>query len=132
MEYADYHVIYVDNRVSQDLDGKLIQNLSPDRSTTENGRKGTSWNDSAPEYLESILGEIEEVRSNLRSLLSVFNGGASCYSLCLIHPWLASFSYQILKSQHLIQTSARKLMCTSTYLYFRQYLHGQNSPARID
>lgn len=81
MEYADYHVIYVDNRVSQDLDGKLIQ-----RSATANVRKATSWNDSASEYLDSILGEIEEVRSNLRSLLSVFNGGASCHSLYLIHP----------------------------------------------
>ncbi len=84
MEYADYHVVYVDNRVSQDLDGKLIQNSSPNHSHDDNVRKDSSWDDRNPECLESVLEEIEEVRSNLKSLLSVFNGGMYRHLLCLI------------------------------------------------
>ena len=72
MEYADYHVVYVDNRVSRNLDGKLIQNSE---SSQSNVHTGESWEDRNPDCLKAILGEIEEVRSNLRSLLSVFNGG---------------------------------------------------------
>ncbi len=94
MEYADYHVVYVDNRVSQDLDGKLIQNLSPDHSQNENLRNDSSGDDRTPECLRSILGEMEEVRSNLRSLLSVFNGGMSRHPLYLISPCLAASRVQ--------------------------------------
>ena len=83
MEYADYHIIYVDNRMSQNLDGKLIQ-----KSSTIS-RLGASQSDAEPsddkstEYLSSILGEIEEVRSNLRNLLSVFNGGMFTLPQCI-------------------------------------------------
>ena len=77
MEYADYHVVYVDNRVSRALDGKLIQNslsyVSEGPSTTH----ADTWDDRSPECLTSMMGEIEEVRRNLRSLLAVFHGGAS-------------------------------------------------------
>ena len=78
MEYADYHVVYVDNRVSRDLDGKLIQKSSFHALTAEaTSHTESTWEDRDPECLKSILGEIEEVRSNLRSLLSVFHGGMS-------------------------------------------------------
>ena len=80
MEYADYHVVYVDNRVSQDLDGKLLQNSVPNQS---NIRKGETWEEQNPDLMTIIGGETAEVRSNLRSLLSVFNGGTSSESLCL-------------------------------------------------
>ena len=74
MEYADYHVVYVDNRVSQDLDGRLLQNSEPNQS---NIRRGETWEEQNPTLVTTIGGELAEVRSNLRSLLSVFNGGTS-------------------------------------------------------
>ena len=75
MEHADYHVVYVDNRVSRNLDGKLIQNSLSHSSQGASISHDETWDDRNPECLKSILGEIEEVRSNLRNLLSVFNGG---------------------------------------------------------
>ena len=80
MEYADYHVVYVDNRVSQDLDGKLLQNSVPNQSSI---RKGENWEEQNPDLVTTIGGETAEVRSNLRSLLSVFNGGTSSEFLSL-------------------------------------------------
>lgn len=82
MEHADYHIIYVDNRVSRELDGKLLQYSSQKRSQDVGFRKGPSFGDRKSECLESILGEIEEVRCNLQSLLSIFNGGMSCHGHC--------------------------------------------------
>lgn len=79
MEYADYHVVYVDNRVSQELDGKLIQNSSSYSSQGASSHAEDRWDNRNPEWLKSILGEIEEVRSNLRSLLAVFHGGKSLF-----------------------------------------------------
>lgn len=75
MEYADYHIVYVDNRISRDLDGKCIRRSEADRSQGAAFHNRGSWEDRNPDCLESILGEIEEVRSNLGNLLSVFNGG---------------------------------------------------------
>jgi hypothetical protein len=84
MEYADYHVVYVDKRVSRDLDGKLIRNSELHQSSFHS--EG-SWEDKNPDCLKTILGEIEEVRSNLRSLLSVFNGGMSATSTHVFRLW---------------------------------------------
>lgn len=75
MDYAEYHIVYVDNRVSRDLDGKLIQKSESSRSDGANSHSEHLREDQNPECLKAILGEIEEVRSNLKSLLSVFNGG---------------------------------------------------------
>ena len=74
MEYADYHVVYVDNRVSQDLDGRLLQTSEPNQS---NIRKGEKWEEQNSALVTTIGGESAEVRNNLRSLLSVFNAGTS-------------------------------------------------------
>ena len=74
MEYADYHVVYVDNRVSQDLNGRLLQNSEPNQS---NIRREITWEEQNPALVTTIGRELAEVRSNLRSLLSVFNGGTS-------------------------------------------------------
>ena len=81
MDHAEYHIVYVDNRVSQDLDGKLVQKSESSRSVGPNNYSDHKWEDRNPECLKAILGEIEEVRNNLKSLLSVFNGGMSIY------PW---------------------------------------------
>ena len=77
MDYAEYHIVYVDNRVSRDLDGKLVQKSELSRSEGGNNDSEHLWEDRNPECLKAILGEIEEVRSNLKSLLSVFSGGTS-------------------------------------------------------
>ena len=77
MDYAEYHIVYVDNRVSRDLDGKLVQKSESDRSDGGNDSSVPRFEDRHPECFKAIIGEIEEVRSNLKSLLSVFNGGTS-------------------------------------------------------
>ena len=77
MDYAEYHIVYVDNRVSRDLDGKLIQKSESSRLEGANRHSDHSWEEQNPESLKAILGEAEEVRSNLKSILSVFNGGTS-------------------------------------------------------
>ena len=81
MDHAQYHIVYVDARVSRDLDGKLVQKSVSSRSDGANSYSGQMWEERNPECLKAILGEIEEVRSNLKSLLSVFNGGMSVHSL---------------------------------------------------
>ena len=77
MDHAQYHIVYVDARVSRDLDGKLVQKSDSSRSDGANNYSGQMWEERNPECLKAVLGEIEEVRSNLKSLLSVFNGGMS-------------------------------------------------------
>lgn len=81
MDYAEYHIVYVDNRLSRDLDGKVVQKSESIRSDGAKTYGEHMWEDRNPECFKAILGEIEEVRSNLKSLLSVFNGGTSLY------PW---------------------------------------------
>lgn len=81
MDYAEYHMVYVDNRVSRDLDGKLVQKSETDRSDGGKDSGVPIWEDRHPECFKAIIGEIEEVRNNLKSLLSVFNGGTSFRSM---------------------------------------------------
>ena len=80
MDYADYHVLYVDNRMSQDLNGKLLQRSPPEHKSEIPHSSETPSEDKSPDHLLSILGELEEVRCNIRSVLSVFNGGMSTSS----------------------------------------------------
>ena len=82
MDYAEYHIVYVDNRVSRDLDGKLIQKSESSRVEGANRHSDHSWEERNPECLKAILGEAEEVRGNLKCILSVFNGGMS---FCPLH-----------------------------------------------
>lgn len=84
MEYAAYHIVYVDNRVSQDLDGKHIQKSASTRPGGEYDYNEGTWEEQHPECLKSILGEIEEVRSNLKSILSIFDGG-TCFKRSNCH-----------------------------------------------
>lgn len=73
MDYAATHIVYVDNRISRALDGKHIQKTSPSDGTTSS--QDLSWEDRHPECLKAIMTEIEEVRTSLKNILSVFNGG---------------------------------------------------------
>ena len=84
MDHAEYHIVYVDNRVSRDLDGKLVQKSEPSRSDGAIKYSEHTWEDRDPDCLKAILGEIEEVRNNLKSLLSIFNGGMSLHLLRFI------------------------------------------------
>ena len=74
MDYAASHVVYVDSRISRALDGKHVQKAT---STADGatGSQDASWEDKHPECFKAILGEIEEVRTSLRNILSIFNGG---------------------------------------------------------
>ncbi len=74
MDYAASHVVYVDSRVSRGLDGRHLQKAtSPSEGAASN--QDTSWEDKHPECVKAIFAEIEEVRTSLKNVLSVFNGG---------------------------------------------------------
>lgn len=75
MDHAAYHVVYVDSRASDDLDGKYIQKsrLKP-REGGELGAKDPRQHRTM-EYVEMIFPLIEEVRNNIKSILSIFGGG---------------------------------------------------------
>lgn len=75
MDHAAYHVLYVDSRISQQLDGRYIRSERPGHSGLTEAEQLQSWEGRSPDSLESILGEIEEIRINLERLLARFNGG---------------------------------------------------------
>ncbi|KAG8526913.1 uncharacterized protein KY384_008342 [Bacidia gigantensis] len=78
MDHAAYHVIYVDTRLSQGLDGKLVQKTENALPGDSDSLGRLSWEDRNPECLKAILGEIEEVRTNLKRLLTHFNNERTC------------------------------------------------------
>ena len=75
MDYAASPVFYVDIRLSSELDGRQIQKTRSERQNDTKSSPDDSWEDRHPECLQAILGEIEEVHTSLRSLLSVFDNG---------------------------------------------------------
>lgn len=75
MDHAAYHVVYVDNRANNDLDGRYIQKPRPEYSDGSELGKNDTWEFPASEYVELILTQIEEVRNNIKCILSNFNGG---------------------------------------------------------
>ena len=80
MDYAASHVVYVDSRISRSLDGKHLQRAtSPPDGTTNN--QESSWEEKHPECFKAILGELEEVRTSLKNILTVFNGGKLLFGL---------------------------------------------------
>lgn len=119
MDYAEYHIVYVDNRVSRDLDGKLVQKSESERADGAKDSGLHMWEDRHPECLKAIIGEIEEVRSNLKSLLSVFNGGTSFRSMIFAEDGLGTRHHDIPLPPQL-----HRLTHCSAYLWFRRYLHG--------
>ena len=77
MDYAAYEVVYFDERVSRHLDAQYIHKSGPGPPLPLADSAESSWEDRNPECLKVILPEIEEVRHNLRVILSIFNGGTS-------------------------------------------------------
>lgn len=78
MDHAAYHIVYVDNRANDDLNGKYIQKTRFGAlSGAELGNKD-SRDSRSSEYVEMILQQVEEVRNNISSILSHFDGGMSC------------------------------------------------------
>lgn len=77
MDHAAYHIVYVDNRAN-DLDGKYIPLDGADRGNKE------AWDSRSSEYVEMIPPQVEEVRSNILSILSHFDRGMS------YNPWVWS------------------------------------------
>ena len=75
MDHAAYHVVYVDNRANNDLDGRYIQKPRPEYSDGSELGKNDTWEFPGSEYVELILTQIEEVRENNKWILSKFNGG---------------------------------------------------------
>lgn len=73
MDHAAYHVVYVDNRANNDLDGRYIQKTR--YSDGSELGKNDIWEFRGSEYVELILTQIEEVRDNIKCILSNFNGG---------------------------------------------------------
>lgn len=75
MDHAAYHIIYVDSRLSRGLDGQYLQQAGPVHGESVDKSQHQTWEDRNPDCLKAILGEIEEVRTNLKRLLTQFNGG---------------------------------------------------------
>ena len=74
MDYAACHVVYVDKRVSRELEGKYVHRsatMPPDSAASRQVEA------SQDRISETLLREIEYVRINVQSLLSVFDGGKS-------------------------------------------------------
>ena len=79
MDHAAYHVVYVDTRMSSDLDGKHIKKVARVPEETPRKDHDEPWEEHNPECVKAIIAEIEEVRSNLKHLLSEFDGGTFQY-----------------------------------------------------
>ena len=77
MDPAAYHVVYVDSRLGDDLDGKHIHKsrLGPHDGTRVSHID--SWELRNSEHDDLINGQTEEVRHNIRSILLAFSGGTS-------------------------------------------------------
>ena len=75
MDHAACHIVYVDSRMSQALDGRQIPNVGARHNKRDEGGRDQQWEPYTPESLKMILGEIEEIRATLRGLLSHFNVG---------------------------------------------------------
>ena len=77
MDHAAYHVVYVDNRAHDNINGKHIQKSLPGSSDSPERGKRDAWEYRSSEYVELILPQHQEVRANIRTILSNFDGGTS-------------------------------------------------------
>lgn len=75
MDYAASHVVYVDTRASQDLDGKYIPKSGAEPMGAANVRREGISKDRNSDLL---LREIEDVRTSIKTILALFNGG-TCF-----------------------------------------------------
>lgn len=118
MDHAAYHVVYVDNRANNDLDGTYIQKPRPEYSDGSELGSNDTWEFRGSEYVELIMSQIEEVRDNIKCILSNFNGGMfdpppwNGIPKPFPGPKLEVFC-------HILLTYC------SAYMYVRHYLHGE-------
>ena len=69
MDYAASHVVYVDTRISRDLDGKYIAKSIPESANTRS--EGVSKARSS----DLLLREVDDICANINAILSIFDGG---------------------------------------------------------
>ena len=74
MGYAAFHIVYVDKRVSKDLDGKF---LPAEESKAQDHSARSKGEGQSPGFLESISSETDVTKENLKRILSAFHGGMS-------------------------------------------------------
>lgn len=77
MDHAAYHIVYVDNRANGDLDGKYIHKTRVGPLDGADWENKDSRDSRSSEYVEMILPQVEEVRNNISSILTHFDGGMS-------------------------------------------------------
>lgn len=76
MDHAAFHIVYVDKRVSANLDGKYLHNAVRDSPA----EKGLAFRtDQQLNCFQLISSEMGLVRDNLSNLLSSFRGGRSTF-----------------------------------------------------
>ena len=75
MNHAAYHVVYVDARISADLDGKHLQKPTIEHKERLEDPHELTWDERNADCLKAIIHEVQEVRSNLKRLLRQFNSG---------------------------------------------------------
>lgn len=75
MDHAAYHVVYVDTRVSQGMDGKYIRDHSIARHEGAKTRQEEIREDEHSESLTLISKEMDEIRCNIETMIAVFHGG---------------------------------------------------------
>lgn len=74
MEYAAFHVVYADKRISADLDGTHLQQVTPGALA---GTDSSLQANQRPDCFQEISSEIAVVQDNLHPLLTSFHGGMS-------------------------------------------------------
>ncbi|MCJ1470773.1 3',5'-cyclic-nucleotide phosphodiesterase [Pseudocyphellaria aurata] len=80
MDHAAYHIVYVDNRANNDLDGKYIHKTRVGPLDGADRENKDSRGSRSSEYVEMILPQVEEVRNNISSILTHFDGVFVCTS----------------------------------------------------
>ncbi|KAL8782474.1 MAG: hypothetical protein Q9213_005343 [Squamulea squamosa] len=77
MEHAAFHVVYVDNQISTNLDGTYLQEAAPGSlAETEKAPQANR----RPDGFQQISSEIMVIQDNLRNLLKIFEGVHLCAS----------------------------------------------------
>lgn len=74
MDYAAFHIVYVDKRVSNNLDGTYLKEPTHDLPA---GKDVSLRKDQPPTYFQLVSSELEVVRDNINNLLTSFHGGTS-------------------------------------------------------
>ncbi|KAL8999717.1 MAG: hypothetical protein Q9169_001534 [Polycauliona sp. 2 TL-2023] len=77
MEYAAFHVVYVDKRISANLDGIHLQKVARGSWV---GRDNPSQANSRPDGFQEISSQVRVVHDNLHALLTNFDGVHLCGS----------------------------------------------------